>query len=107
MVSPPTAAAGDSRSGTFSLSVVHRLGAARTGFQAPFRRGTCAASSLIDHLIRPQQHRLRNRETESLRGLEVDYQFKLRRVLDGEITWAGSSENLVDIPCGVPKSFGE
>ena len=33
--------------------------------------------SWIDHLIRPQQHRLRDRQAESLGGLEVDHQLEL------------------------------
>jgi hypothetical protein len=39
-------------------------------------------SLLHDH-IRPRQHRLRDREAEGLRGLEVDHQLELGRLLDG------------------------
>src|SRR3989454_10765451 len=36
-----------------------------------------------DHLIRPQQQRRRDRQAERLRGLEVDHQLELCRLLDG------------------------
>ncbi len=54
-----------------------------------------------DHLVCPQQHRLRNRQPECLRGLEIDDQLELRRLLDGEISRPGSFENLGDILGGV------
>ena len=37
----------------------------------------------LNHLVRPQQQRLRDREPERLRGLEVYHQLELRRILDG------------------------
>src|SRR2546422_10908569 len=39
--------------------------------------------TLLDDLIRLQQHRRRDRQPESLRGLEVDDQLKLCGLLDG------------------------
>ena len=53
----------------------------------------------LDHLVRPDQHRLRNRQAQSLGGLEVDYQFELRRLLDGEVGGLGALEDLVDVGC--------
>src|SRR5260370_40379364 len=41
---------------------------------------------LLNHLIRPKQQRLRNRQAEGLGGLEVDDQFKRSGLLDGEIS---------------------
>ena len=38
---------------------------------------------LLDHLIRSQQQRLRDREAERLRGFEVDDQLELRWLFDG------------------------
>jgi hypothetical protein len=38
-------------------------------------------SDLFDHVIRPVQERLRDREAKGLGGLEVDDQFDLRRLL--------------------------
>ena len=39
----------------------------------------------LDHLVGTQQERLGNRQTERLRGLEVDHQFKFRWQLDRQI----------------------
>jgi hypothetical protein len=44
-----------------------------------------SAGALLDHLIRPLQERRRDRQAEGLRGLEVDDQLKLGRLLDGEV----------------------
>jgi hypothetical protein len=43
----------------------------------------------LDYLICPLEERLRDREAEGLRGLEVDHQLELRRLLDGEIGGLG------------------
>ena len=40
---------------------------------------------LFDHLIRPQQQRLRDRQPERLRSFEVDDQLELNELLDGKI----------------------
>jgi hypothetical protein len=40
---------------------------------------------LIDHLIRPQQQRRRDREAERLRGLEVDNEVELGRLLNRKV----------------------
>jgi len=55
---------------------------------------------LLDHLIRPQQQRLRDREAERLGGLEVDYQLKLGWLLDGEVSWLGALENSTRVISG-------
>src|SRR5882724_2866496 len=47
-------------------------------------------------LIRPLQQRLRDVQAERLRGLEVDDQLKLRRLLDGQVARLGALEDLVD-----------
>src|SRR5262245_57607817 len=39
---------------------------------------------LLDHFVRPQQHRLRDSEAQRLRGFEVDYELEFRRLLDGK-----------------------
>src|ERR1700688_4901916 len=51
----------------------------------------------LDHLIRAQQQRLRDRDAERLRGLEVDDEFKLGGLLDGKVPGLGALENLVDV----------
>jgi hypothetical protein len=53
--------------------------------------------SLLYYLVRPQQQPLRDRQPERLGGLEVDDQFELRRLLDGQVGGLGAFENLVDV----------
>ena len=62
----------------------------------PTRPGTFADRSL-DHLVRTLQHRLRKRRTERLRGLEVDHQFELGGLRDGEIARLRTPKNPVDV----------
>src|SRR2546425_11988088 len=50
---------------------------------------------LLNEPVRPQYQRLRHRQTEDLRGLEVDHQLQLRRLLDGKISRLGALENSV------------
>jgi len=40
---------------------------------------------LFNDLVRPKQHRLRGREADLLRGLEIDHELKLRRLLDWQL----------------------
>ena len=44
----------------------------------------------LDHLVRLRQHRRRNRQAESLGGLEIDHQLELRGLLNREICGLGS-----------------
>ena len=43
------------------------------------------ADQSLDHLVRPQQQRRRDRQAERLGGLEVDDQLELGGLLDGEV----------------------
>src|SRR5713101_4838135 len=63
--------------------------------------------SWMNHLIRAPQHRRRDRQPERLRGLEVNDQLELGRLLDGQVAGLGAFENLVDKLCGVPKRLGK
>ena len=36
-------------------------------------------------------------------GLEIDDQFELRRLLDGQVGGLGTLEDLIDIRCGAPE----
>jgi hypothetical protein len=49
--------------------------------------------ALLDHLVRPQEERLRDRQPERFRGLEVDDQFELRGLLDGKVSGLGALED--------------
>ena len=54
---------------------------------------------ILDHLIRPVQHRLRNRETYLFRCLEINRQLELRRLLHGEFGRLGALQNFVNEDC--------
>src|SRR5215467_12632918 len=58
--------------------------------------GRVGRAWLLDHLIRSQQQRLRDRQPQRLRGLHVDDEFELGGLLDGKIAGLGSFEDLVD-----------
>src|SRR3989442_212872 len=49
---------------------------------------------LLNHLVRPQQQRLRDREAERFRGLEIDHELKLRGCLDGQLAGIGAPQYL-------------
>jgi hypothetical protein len=53
--------------------------------------------ALFNHLVCPQHQRVRNRQAERFRGPHVDDQLKLGRLLDREITWLRSLENLIHV----------
>src|SRR5215470_15805138 len=50
----------------------------------------------LDYLIRPIQHRLRNRETEDLRRLQVNDQLKLHRLLHWKVGGSRSFDYFVN-----------
>ena len=54
-------------------------------------------NDLLDHLIRPREHRLRDCQAERLRSLEVDHQIEPGGLLDGEVAGLRPLEDLVDI----------
>ena len=53
--------------------------------------------ALVDHLVRPQQQRLRDREAERLGGLEIDDQLEFRRLLDGQIGGLSALDDSIDV----------
>jgi hypothetical protein len=61
--------------------------------------------SLVDHMVRPQQDRLRDREPQGLRRLEVDDQLKLGGLFHGKVGGLRAFENLVDVGRGPPIIF--
>src|SRR6266487_2621002 len=58
-----------------------------------------AERSSLDHLVRAQQQRLRDREPERLGGLEVDHELELGRLFHGKLAGLRPLENLVDEAC--------
>ena len=59
-----------------------------------------AANSTIslDHLVSTGQECLRHRKAQRFGGLEVDYQFKLGRLLDRDIGRLGAAQELDELP---------
>src|SRR5205823_12399705 len=50
-----------------------------------------------DHLVRAVQHRLRNRQPDLSRRLQVDHKLKLRRLLHRQISRLGAFQDLVHV----------
>src|SRR5216684_4444636 len=76
-----------------SAPAAPRRRAPRRGGSQPECRGTFGGPSL-DHLIRPQQERLRDCQAKGLGGLEVDDQLELGGLLDREVAGFRTPENL-------------
>src|SRR5215813_3512170 len=53
---------------------------------------------LLDHLVRPQQQRLRNGQSESLGRFHVDDKLELRRLLDRKVAGSRASQDFVYVP---------
>ena len=66
-----------------------------------------SAGPLLDDLIRPRQHRRRDREAERFGGLQVDHELELRGLLDGQVGGLGALEDLVDVDGGAPEQVLE
>src|SRR5438552_8572409 len=64
-------------------------------------------SCLLDYLIRPRQHVWGNRETDLLRGFQIDHELKLRRLLYGQFGGLTAFEDLVDISGGTAALFSK
>jgi hypothetical protein len=60
-------------------------------------------NSLFDHLVSAHQESSRDRESERLGCDQIDDQFKFGRLLDWDIGWLRSAQNLVDNLSGPPK----
>ena len=60
------------------------------------------ALCLLDHLIRPEKHRLRDCDADLLGGLEIDYELKLHRLLHWQIGGLGSLRDPVHEICDAP-----
>src|SRR4030095_716482 len=89
----------------------HLLAAARRGAawrlpRGAAHRGRCVGPS-FDHLVRPLEQRRRDRQAERLRGLEVDYQLELRRLLNRQIRRLRAFEDLVHVCRGPSEQIAE
>ena len=81
--------------GCCASAALARPNGPRQATRARRRKGKRAGSP--DHLIRAQQDRLWDGETERFGGLEIDHQFELGRLLDRQIAWLGTLQDLVDV----------
>ena len=75
------------RSRPFAASRAWRSGRSRTSLNGYERS---LADRLLNQVVRPRQHRWRDRQPKRLRGLEVDHQLEFVGLLDGEIGRAGA-----------------
>src|SRR3990170_1928946 len=65
-----------------------------------------SGGSSFNHLIRPNQQRLGDRQPEGLGGLEVEHQLELGGLLDGEVAGLRALEDLVDVASGAAEQVG-
>src|SRR6266508_5352796 len=63
-------------------------------------------STLLNHLVRPQQDGLSYGEAERLGSLEVDHELKCGGLLDGHLRRVGALQDPVDVPGGESVQFG-
>src|SRR5215831_15103639 len=59
---------------------------------------SAANSDLLDHRVGTCQHDWRQVETDRFRGLEIDHQLKLGRLLDRQVGRFGAIEDLTIYP---------
>ena len=73
---------------------------------SPARWARSLGLKLLDDLIRAQQERLRDRETEGFGGLEVDDHLKLGGLLDGQVGRLCPLEDLIHEDHRLPRDVG-
>jgi hypothetical protein len=77
---------------------LHSTGVELSRWRNQFNDGI--AAWLFDHPIRLHQHPLRNGHTDFVGGFEIDYEIEFLRLLNRQIGWLCTFENLVDVGCG-------
>src|SRR5262245_5866994 len=65
------------------------------------------ANRLLDDLVCPQQHGLRDRQPKRPCRLAIDSQFELGRLLDGEVPGPGALENLIHVSGRPPEQIAK
>src|SRR4030095_3861592 len=60
-------------------------------------------AALLNNVVCSHEDRLRDRQAQRLRGLEIDHQLEFGRLLDGELRGLGPLEDLVHIDRGAPE----
>src|SRR5215469_6257753 len=81
----------------------HTLHASRTAWKnraTDFHRldrTSLRLAHLLDHFVCAGEQRRRHGEAERLRGRQIDDEVELGRLLDRDVGWLRSAQNLVDI----------
>jgi hypothetical protein len=60
----------------------------------------------FDDAIGLRENGVRKGNAERLRRLQVDHQLQQHRLLDWEVTWAGTFKDAIDITCAAPVDCG-
>src|SRR6266850_3068837 len=94
------------RYATRSVPAAPRRRVAQQGGRRPKCRGMLAGP-LLDDLIRPLQHRLRDRQAEGLGRPVVDHQLERCWLLDRKVTWLRALQDLVHVSGGPPPQIRE
>ena len=66
----------------------------------PEKLAALVEHGLLDHLVRPQEQHLWDRQPECLRGLEVDDQREFGGPFDRNVARVGASQDFIDIAGG-------
>ena len=59
----------------------------------------------FDHLVGEQQHGLRDAQPKCLRGLDVDHELELGRLLNRQIARVGALQDAIDVACRLAELF--
>ena len=92
------------------LSGISRSGARFRSLLASAKREVRIPLTLYpssNYSVRPVQHRLRNRQADLLRRLEIDHQLELRRLLYRQIGGLGSLQDSVHVSGCAPVDVRE
>src|SRR5713101_3294179 len=78
----------------------------RTSAPAWTSRGARGQHALLNHLIRTHQQRRRDRQPECLRGLQIDDEVELCRLLHGQVCRLGALQDSVNVDCSTSFHLG-
>src|SRR5262245_27205152 len=76
---------------------------AAENFAGKFHFEPPSSFTSLDHLVGARFQRLRNDQVESLGCLHVDDKLEAGRLLNREIGWLCTSQDTIDVGCGLPE----